>query len=113
MLNLDGKNFCSIENSENGEVSGETIFNYFQDGKIVWAVYSGGSIIKGNLIALMDDDGRLTMNYHHINKKYEILTGECKSIPEILPDGRIRFNEEWKWTSGDFSSGKSIVEEID
>lgn len=112
MLNLNGKKFCSIENSGNGEVSGETIFNYFQDGKIVWADYSGGSIIKGNLIALMDDNGRLTMNYHHINKKYEIMTGECKSIPEKLPDGRIRFHEEWKWTVGDFSSGNSIVEEI-
>ncbi len=112
MLNLNGKKFCSIENSSNGEVSGETIFNYFQDDKIVWADYSGGSIIKGNLIALMDSNGRLTMNYHHINKKYEIMIGECKSIPEILADGRIRFYEEWKWTSGDFSSGKSIVEEF-
>ncbi len=112
MLSLNRKRFCSIENSKNGEVSGETIFNYFQDGKIVWADYSGGSIIRGNLIAIMDDNSNLNMMYHHINKKFEIMTGECQSVPEILSDGRIRFYEEWKWTSGDFSSGKSIIEEI-
>ncbi|MCK9211522.1 MAG: hypothetical protein M0P61_11855 [Ignavibacteriaceae bacterium] len=60
----------------------------------------------------MDDEGILSMEYHHINKKFEIMTGECQSISEILPDGRIRFYEDWKWTSGDFSSGESISEEM-
>ncbi|WP_313187142.1 hypothetical protein [Sphingobacterium siyangense] len=52
------------------------------------------------------------MRYHHINTAGEIMTGLCRSTPEILKDGRIRLHEEWKWTSGDQSSGKSIIEEI-
>lgn len=40
------------------------------------------------------------------------MTGICRSTPEILEDGRIRLHEEWIWTSGDQSSGKSIIEEI-
>jgi hypothetical protein len=40
------------------------------------------------------------------------MTGICRSTPEILPDGRIRLHEKWQWTSGDRSSGESIVEEI-
>ncbi len=45
-FNLDGKIFQSIENTENGEVSSETLFHYHQDGEIVSADYSGGNIIK-------------------------------------------------------------------
>lgn len=40
------------------------------------------------------------------------MTGVCKSIPEILSNGKIRLYEKWKWTSGDKSEGKSIIEEI-
>jgi hypothetical protein len=42
MLDLNEKKFYLINNSETGEVSQDTIFNYFQHGKIVWADYSGG-----------------------------------------------------------------------
>jgi hypothetical protein len=39
------------------------------------------------------------------------MTGICHSKPEILSNGKIRLYEEWKWTSGDKSGGKSILEE--
>ena len=38
--------------------------------------------------------------------------GAFQATPEVLPDGRLRLYEEWKWTNGDLSSGTSIVEEI-
>lgn len=112
MINIDNKKFTSLENSDNGEVSGRTIFNYHQNGNIVWADYSGGSIVKGHLIATMDNNGNLDMRYHHINDNNELMTGECKSKPEILADGRIRFYEKWQWTSKDRSHGESIIEEV-
>ena len=34
------------------------------------------------------------------------------NIGELLPDGRIRLHEKWQWTSGDLSSGESVIEEI-
>lgn len=30
----------------------------------------------------------------------------------VLENGKIRLHEEWKWTSGDHSEGKSIIEEL-
>jgi len=111
-INYDGKKFRSIGNSATGEVSGETVFEYHQSGDVVWAEYSGGAITSGHLIAICDADGRLEMRYHHINNSGALMTGECLSTPEILPDGRIRLYEDWRWTSGDCSSGKSILEEI-
>lgn len=100
-------------NIYNGEVSGSTRFYYHQNGNIVWAEYSGGSIVRGNLIATMDESGNLDMRYHHVKNDNKIMTGVCSSTPEVLPDGRIRYYEKWKWTSGDESTGESIIEECE
>lgn len=112
MINYDGRKFRSIQNSETGEVGSETIFHYCQRDNIVWAEYSGGEIASGHLIAICDDNGLLDMRYHHVNIRGELMTGICHSTLEVLPDGRIRFYEKWQWTSGDLSSGESIIEEF-
>jgi hypothetical protein len=54
----------------------------------------------------------LEMRYSHVNLNGEMMTGKCRSTPELLKDGRIRLNENWQWTSGDRSKGESIVEEL-
>ncbi len=112
-VNYDGRRFRSVENSETGEVGPETVFGYRQDGDdVVSATYEGGGVRFGTLIATVDDEGNLDARYGHVNASGELMTGECRSTPEALPDGRIRLHEEWRWTSGDGSSGRSIVEEI-
>ncbi|RYZ24466.1 MAG: n-acetylglutamate synthase [Chitinophagaceae bacterium] len=112
-INYDGRVFRSAGNTENGEVSPETVFHYRQSGKIVTAVYSGGAILIGQLLATVDDEGRLDMRYHHVNTAGVLMTGTCISVPEVLPDGRLRLHEQWQWTSGDGSSGSSVVEEVE
>ncbi len=111
-MDYHGKNFRSISNTPNGEVSGETIFHYRQTSNIVTATYSGGGIATGHLIALVGEDGCLDMRYHHVNIQGELQTGICRSTPEVLEDGRIRLYETWRWTSGDGSEGQSVVEEF-
>jgi hypothetical protein len=111
-ISYDNRRFRSTENSETGEVGSETVFHYHQDGDVVWAEYSGGEIVRGTLIALVLDDDSLDMRYQHVNRSGELMTGICSSKPEILPDGRIRLYEKWQWTSGDLSTGESIVDEI-
>ncbi len=112
MISYHNKKFRAIANSVNGETSSDTIFHYFQEGNVVTASYSGGQIISGNLIALVEEKGCLNMRYHQVNTKGELMTGICFSTPEILPNGKIRLHEEWEWTSGDRSKGESILEEI-
>jgi hypothetical protein len=111
-FNYDSKRFRSIENSASGEVGSETVFHYHQNGDLVWAEYGGGDIVYGTLIAKCGADGKLDMRYQHLNRSGELMTGECISTPEILADGRIRLHEKWRWTSGDLSSGRSVIEEI-
>ncbi|MGB0863927.1 MAG: n-acetylglutamate synthase, partial [Saprospiraceae bacterium] len=98
--------------SENGEVDTTTVFEYFQEENIFSGEYSGGNIIKGNIIGRVNSDNSLTFSYQHIDPKGEILTGKCNSRPEIMPNGKIRLHEKWQWTCRDFSEGYSIIEEI-
>ena len=111
-FNLDGKVFRSVSNTGNGDVSAETRFHYRQTGDLVTADYSGGGIRIGHLIAKVMTGGRLDMRYHHVNDRGDFMLGTCISTPERLPDGRLRFREEWQWLSGDLSSGHSEIEEV-
>lgn len=111
-INYNDRRFRSVSNSESGEVSAETVFHYHQNGSVVTADYSGGKIVQGNLIAIVDEDGSLDMRYQHINSDGELMTGICTSTPEIMSDGRIRLHEKWQWTCCNGDSGESVIEEI-
>ncbi|HLP11827.1 MAG TPA: hypothetical protein VK177_07850 [Flavobacteriales bacterium] len=111
MINYHNKIFKPLHTSENGETSAETIFSYKQSGNILTSTYSGGKIVSRHLIGLVNDDGSIDMRYHQINTSNEIMTGVCKSKPEILNNGKIRLHESWQWTSGDLSKGESVIEE--
>ena len=93
MINYNGRRFVSIENTDNGEVSSMTIFDYKQEGNIISATYSGGEIVKGTLVGIVKKDNGLEFRYNHVNNKHEIRGGQCISTPEILSDGRIRLYE--------------------
>ena len=111
LINYDNRVFKSVSNSATGEVSAETVFHYHQKEDFVWAEYAGGEIVFGQLIAKVSAGGRLEMRYQHLNKSGELMTGKCSATPELTKSGKIRLHEKWQWTSGDFSAGKSVVEE--
>lgn len=112
MINYDGKTFRPLSNTDNGETSEETLFVYRQEGNILTSHYKGGKIRQGQLMALVAADGSLDMRYHQVNTQGVLMTGRCTSVPEILPNGKLRLHESWQWTSGDMSSGNSVLEEI-
>lgn len=111
-MNYHNKKFRPVSNTENGETSEETLFHYQHEGRILTCSYSGGQILSGQLIGLVDEQGNIDMRYHQVNREGELMTGICQSTPEILPDGRIRLHETWQWTSGDCSKGNSVLEEV-
>lgn len=111
-INYDGKRFVPMVNSENGEVDGQTIFQYHQRKNVVWAEYAGGEIQHGSLEGMVDEAGNLNFTYVHLNKEGQIRMGECISKPVVLEDGRLELHEQWKWLNGDMSKGESVVVEI-
>jgi hypothetical protein len=112
MYNYNNKIFRSVSTSSNGEVNNDTFFEYKQSGNIVSAIYYGGNIIQGSLIALVNEKGELDMRYQHINQQQQLMTGTCISTPGSVDNGKIRLQEKWQWTSGDRSIGESVIEEI-
>ncbi|WP_018922614.1 hypothetical protein [Salsuginibacillus kocurii] len=112
MINYDGRTFVSKTNTANGEVSGDTTFNYEQQGQILTATYGGGEIVTGRLIGLVNEDGSLHFRYNHVNHANELRGGECYSQPEVLENGKIRLHEQWKWMDDEQTEGESVVEEV-
>ncbi len=112
VIDYDGRLFRPVHNSDTGEVDGTTLFEYHQRDDLVWASYQGGGVRRGALVALADNDGRLEMRYAHVNASGELMTGVCRTTPEVLPDGRLRLHERWRWTVGDEKEGESILEEV-
>ena len=92
-MNYNNKKFRVFENSENGETTTETIFEYKQNGNILTSNYNGGQIISGHLIGLVDDNGKIEMRYHQINTNGELMTGICFSEPELTDNGKIKLYE--------------------
>lgn len=111
-MNYHNRTFRPLANSENGEVSDEVLFKYEQTGNVLTCSYSGGQIVQGHLIGLVDEQGNIDMRYLQVNQKGELMTGTCLSTPEKLPSGKIRLHESWQWTSGDLSKGTSLLEEV-
>lgn len=105
--------FKATENSENGEVSDQTLFHYFQKDQVLRGKYDGGNILEGQLLGKVLPDGQLQFYYHHILVSGECQAGYCESRPEIRPSGKIRLYESWQWLSGDQSRGLSTLEEVD
>lgn len=66
-MNYNNKKFRPVQNSENGETTEDTIFEYKQIDNILTADYKGGEIIKGHLIGLVDKNGNIDMRYHQVN----------------------------------------------
>ena len=102
----NNKTFHPTSNSPTGEVDSSTRFHYHQEGRIVWAEYAGGEIERGSLIATVAEDGSLDARYQHVNKGGELMTGVCRSVPEVLGDGRVRLRERWRWRCGGGKRGR-------
>ncbi|MDG1477080.1 MAG: n-acetylglutamate synthase, partial [Vicingaceae bacterium] len=79
---------------------------------IISCSYSSEEITHGHLLGKVDSRGNIQMSYHQINTQGALMNGICSSKPELLDNGKIRLLEEWQWTSGDKSKGRSILEEV-
>lgn len=107
----DGRFFVPRENTENGEVNGNTVFAYHQSDHIVWADYAGGEIVRGHLMGTVTESGELDFYYQHINEQKQVRVGVCHSVPQMLEDGKIQLSEKWQWLNGDKSEGASVIVE--
>ncbi len=107
-----GRLFRAVETSGSSQTGQDTIFKYEQIGDMVTATYAGGQVRFGQILGRVEAEGILNMRYQHLTPDGELMTGWCVTTPEILPNGKMRLHEKWKWTCGHRSRGRSILEEI-
>ena len=108
-INYHGRIFAGVSNALNGQVSGDTVFRYTQRHDILTAYYQGGSIFEGHIFGQVLEDNSLYFAYHHLDINGQLKSGYCNSVPEVLPDGRIRLHEKWEWTHGGEGKGEKAL----
>jgi mannose-6-phosphate isomerase-like protein (cupin superfamily) len=109
MIDYDGRVFRSAAAETAGAGGAGPIGHYHQRGDLVWAEFSGGRVRRGSLTGRCGPDGVLTLAYGQLLDDGEVVAGVCTSLPELLPDGRVRLREQWRRFDG--STGVSVIEE--
>ena len=107
---LDGRRFADVTGDRTGDAGADTVFEYHQDGDVVWARYSGGSIVLGFLVGTRHAN-TLSFRYCHLTAGGETASGHCNSTVTVLPDGRLECRERWQWESRP-GAGTSIIREL-
>lgn len=111
-IRIDGRILKALSNSSNGEVGDGTLFHYHEDDKAVWAEYSGGRIVRGNMVGVRLSADTLELRYQHVGMDGKIKTGICRSTLSLDGQGKLTVAESWKWTCDDFSQGESILIDV-
>jgi hypothetical protein len=109
-VSLEGRRFRVSAMDAQGEATEATVFEYHEDGDLVWARYAGGAVRLGYLVGTREGD-RLDFRYSQLNESGETSNGRCRTTISTLDDGRLRLDEEWAWESKP-GSGTSAAEEL-
>ncbi|MEP7196094.1 MAG: hypothetical protein ABI851_06200 [Saprospiraceae bacterium] len=105
-INFNNKTFSLVENSENGKVNNETIFEYKQIGEIVTADYHGGTIQYGKIIAILKGS-QLNMLYQCITTGNELKAGKAIADISLTENKKIKLKLNWEWLNNKEEKGVS------
>ncbi len=110
-ISLQNKKFVPVANSENGEVSDQTVFYFTQENDKVEATYRGGSIMSGNIIGRFTPEGEMELLYHCLTATMELRAGKAR-VKISNEHGKIKLTMQWQWLNGDRSAGSSEYIEV-
>jgi hypothetical protein len=109
-ISLDGVRMHVISTAEGGEVNSETLFEFSQNGSLVSAKYSGGSVKLGYLVGWMAS-GQLRFRYAQVGSDGQIDGGLSTCDIKQTSEGRLQLIEHFEWVSRE-GSGINIFEEV-
>ena len=107
MIDYEGRRF----RPEHGGPDASTAL-YRQDGDLVWAEFQGGEVRRGSLTGRCAEDGTLEFAYTMVLAGGEVISGHNVSVPELLPDGRVRLHERWERFGAHADAGLSTIVEV-
>ena len=111
-MNLDDKKFITTGN-KSGLSSDETVFHYFQKGKVITGTYKGGAIQEGFIVGKQTSENSIELLFQCLTTEGELKAGESKGTVSENPKGKLELQFDWNWLNGDLSGGKSEYVEIE
>jgi len=109
-IDFDEKTLVVVSNSENGEVSSDTIFEFSQEDDIVTADYDGGTIRYGKIIGHLKED-KLELVYQCLTNENKLRSGKGLGTVKLDNNGKIGMMLEWEWLDGKGEKGMSEYKE--
>ena len=107
LMNLTGKMFRAISNSNNGNLNTETVMRFTSDDTVITGFYSGGTIAIGHVLAKRINKMELEMLYHGATKEGVHNAGKAHATFSPDDTGRMHMHLDWQWLTGDQSKGQS------
>lgn len=108
MIDYDGRMFSPVTDRPGHN----PVASYHQSRDLVWGEFAGADVRRGSLAGTSDPAGVLHFGYCMILESGEVVAGRCRSVPEVLADGRVRLTEYWERYGPETSSGISTLEEL-
>ncbi|MFK7811611.1 MAG: hypothetical protein AB8B59_03900 [Maribacter sp.] len=105
-INFSNKSFSLVENSINGSVTSNTIFEFQQEGNLVTADYHGGDIKYGKIIAQLKND-TLHMLYQCLTEEDELKAGKAIAQVSLNEKNKIKLMLDWEWLGEAKQKGNS------
>lgn len=112
MIDLNGRRFTLVSNSAGNAVPGETIFTFEQSGRAVRASYSGGGVRLGAIIGQFEEDGSLNVLFQQVTSAGILCGGEGAIEVEAGSAGKLRFVDNWRFTTNGEGGGQAVWEEL-
>lgn len=112
-INLDGRKFSPLKNSEGGRVTSDAVFTFAQTEKSFTANYIGQGFTDGHLIGNMTSPDTADLVYHSRAECGDLEVGVAEAKFTADEKGRITIAMNWRWLNGSQKSGTSLYGEID
>ena len=100
-----------VDNSSEGKVNTDTLFQYSQKDQLIEATYMGGPIIKGYIIATLEAD-TLSMLYQCLTIDNELKAGQALAKVILNKDEKLELHLDWKWIGSHKGTGTSIYVQV-
>ncbi len=106
-MNLEGKTFRAVSNSENGSINGDTEIRFSADGAFVVGSYSGGTVVTGHVLGKRLSDDEMDLLYQGGTLEGAIQAGKAHAVFKVDQQGHMYMYLDWQWLTGDKSKGRS------
>jgi hypothetical protein len=108
---LAGRRLRAVATGRAGQVDTETLFEFAQEGSLVFARYAGGAVELGYLVGTFRG-AELVFRYAQVDRAGGVHGGRSRCEIEVLADGRVRMQEHFTWESRP-GAGTNVLEEVE